>query len=53
VVTAWPAVAGTYLDAQPARQYLRAHREHQDQAHPEHDLVGAHRLPFSRQPWLA
>src|SRR5215831_5985197 len=34
-------------DAQPARHHLGAHREHQDQAHPEQDLVGAHRLPLS------
>jgi hypothetical protein len=33
-------------DTQPARQHLRAHREHQNQAHPEQDLVSAHRLPL-------
>jgi hypothetical protein len=37
-------------DTQPARQHLRAHREHQDQAYPEQDLVGAHRLPFPASP---
>ena len=31
-------------DAQPARQHLRAHREHHDQAHPDQDLVGGHCL---------
>ena len=31
-------------DAQPARQHLRAHREHQDQSDPGQDLVGGHCL---------